>query len=169
MFAGLRQHNPFYILEKGENMSLKKGQVLGISNLMPKYSHTAPHLGPTSTVDVTVKVGEETVDFKQLPSNSSIANFGLGNIVVSDNSEDMMLEIESMFKVSKDVMESVPYHTMVMEKCEEYLQMLNPKIAKEKEQESKINALEDKIGNIETTLTDMKEMWSTFLQTPKTE
>lgn len=166
MFAGLRQHNPFYILEKGENMSLKIGQVINISNPIPKYSS---NLGPTTTVDIAVKIGEDTVDFKQLPSNSTIANFGIGNIVVSDNCDDMILEVESLLKSSKDIIDSIDYHNNVITKCEEYLQKLNPKLAKEKEQADKINLLEDKIGNIETTLTDMKEMWSTFLQTSKTE
>ena len=168
MFAGLRQHHPLYILEKGDELILKQGQVVGISNLTPKYS-TIPNMSPTATVDVTVRVDGEILDFKALPSNLSIANFGPSNMVISDNTEDMIMAIKALKQLSADILDNVPYHTSVVEKCEQYLQELDPTIAKEKEQEGKLTLLEGRINGMENTLMDVKEMLSTFLQTPKTE
>ena len=85
MFQSLRQSNIFYILQKGENPELKVGQVVSVSNPQPKYGQYVP--GQTygqnmeTVVDVSVKVGEETIDFKQLPANLSIANFGANGVV----------------------------------------------------------------------------------------
>ncbi len=78
MFSGLRTNSLFYILEKGEKPVLKVGQVSSVSNPSPKYGQypTTPMFGQQmeTVVDVSVKVGDETMEFKQLPSNLSIAN-----------------------------------------------------------------------------------------------
>lgn len=38
MFQSLRQNSLFYILEKGDNLNLKVGQVVNVSNPQPKYN-----------------------------------------------------------------------------------------------------------------------------------
>ena len=37
MFQGLRPNSIFYVLDKGENPSLKIGQVVSVSNPQPKF------------------------------------------------------------------------------------------------------------------------------------
>lgn len=161
MFSGLRQGNLFYILEKGEDFSLKIGQVVNVSNPQPKYGqfHANPAFGqPEMFVDVKVKVGEETMDFKQLGANLNIANSG--NVVVSDSKEAMSAEVESLLRNSKQIIESVPYHENVIVSCDSMLRELNPQFAKEKEQEEKIGMLEEKMGGIESTLNQMMGLLS---------
>lgn len=70
----------------------------------------------------------------------------------------MCAEVESMLAISKQVLESVPYHQKVLEVCETMMGELNPQFAKEREHEAKICALETKIGGIETSIGDMKQM-----------
>lgn len=162
MFQSLRQSNIFYVLQKGENPELKMGQVVSVSNPQPKYGQYVP--GQTygqnmeTVVDVSVKVGEETIDFKQLPANLSIANFGANGVVVSESREAMNAEVESMLRISRGVIESVPYHEKVISSCDAMLRELNPQLAKEKEQEEKIGVLEQKVSGVENTLTDIKDM-----------
>lgn len=162
MFQSLRQSNIFYILQKGENPELKVGQVVSVSNPQSKYGQYVPGQvygqNTETVVDVSVKVGEETVEFKQLPANLSIANFGANGVVVSESREAMNAEVESMLRISRGVIESVPYHEKVASCCEAILRELNPRLAKEKEQEEKIGALEQKVTGVENTLTDIKDM-----------
>lgn len=166
MFQGLRQNSLFYILEKGEELNLKIGNVVSVSNPQPKYNQYNPSQAfaqPETTVDVKVKVGEETMDFKQLPSNMSIANFGQNGVVVSESKEAMSAEVESMVRTSRGILDSVPYHEKVLKSCDVMLRELNPQFAKEKEQEEKISALEEKMGSIEGTLDEMMGMLSKAL------
>lgn len=62
MFQSLRQQNIFYILQKGDNPSLKVGQVVSVSNPQPKYGQLVPGQAfgqnVETVVDVSVKVGE---------------------------------------------------------------------------------------------------------------
>lgn len=167
MFQSLRQSNIFYILQKGENPDLKIGQVVSVSNPQPKYGQYVP--GQTfgqnmeTVVDVSVKINDETIEFKQLPANLSIANFGQNGVVVSDNREAMNAEVESMLRTSKQVIESISFHENVISSCDAILRELNPQFAKEKEQEEKIGALEQKVCGVENTLTDIKDMLSKAL------
>lgn len=166
MFSGLRQNSLFYVLEKGEDLNLKIGQVVSVSNPQPKYNQyvsTQPFNQPETVVDVKVNIGDETLDFKQLPSNLSIANFGQNGVVVSDSKEAMSAEVESMLRTSRGILESVPYHEKVIKMCDVMLRELNPQFAKEKEQEEKIGMLEEKMGSIEGTLNDMMGMLSKAL------
>ena len=156
MFQGLRTNSLFYVLDKGENPNLQIGQVVSVSNPQTKYptfnNGFTPH--PMETVvDVKVKLGDEEVDFKQLPANGQIANDK--NLVVSDNKDVMSAEVDAMLRQSKAILDSVDYNKRVVESCEGMLQQLNPQIAKEKEQAEKINKLEGKVSGIEGKIDKM--------------
>lgn len=168
MFSALRQGNLFYILEKGDSPKLKVGYVVSVSTPQPKYStnYTQP-FSMESTVDITVKVGDENQEFKQVPGSLSIANFGLSNFVISESKDEMNKEVDAMLRSSKQIIESVPYHESVVKSCEEILKELNPQFAKQKDQEDKINNLETKVGGMETTLDEIRQMLSKALQTNK--
>jgi hypothetical protein len=170
MFQANRQGNLFYILEKGEELRLKIGQVVSVSNPQPKYGSqfSVPAFGQSEmTVDIRVKVDEETIDFKQLSANASIANSG--SVVVSDSKEAMSAEVEGLLRTSKAILDSIPYHEKMLGACDNILRDLNPSFKKEKEQEEKIGALEEKMVGIEGTLNDMMSMLSSALGQTKSK
>ena len=156
MFQGLRTNSLFYVLDKGENPNLRIGQVVSVSNPQTKYPTFNNGFTPQpmeTVVDVRVKLGDEEVDFKQLPANGQIVNDK--NLVVSDNKDAMSAEVDAMLRQSKAILESVDYNKRVVESCEGMLQQLNPQIAKEKEQTEKINKLEGKVSGIEGKIDKM--------------
>jgi ribosome-associated translation inhibitor RaiA len=161
MFSGLRQAGLFYILEKGEELKLKIGQVISVSNPQPKYGQYSYGSQPEMTVDVRVKVDEETLEFKQLNANASIANSG--SVIVSDSKEAMNAEVEGLLRTSRGVLDSVSYHEKVLTSCDAILRELNPSFKKEKEQEEKMSMLEDEVIGIKDTLGEMMNMLSSAL------
>lgn len=170
MFQGLRQNGLFYILEKGDDLKLKVGQVVSVSNPQPKYGQFGtPSFGaqPEMTVDVRVKVDDETLDFKQLNANASIANSG--NVVVSDSKDAMNAEVEGLLRTSKGILESIPYHEKMVASCDSVLRELNPSFKKEKEHEEKMTMLEDEVIGIKGTLSEMMNMLSSALEQSKSK
>lgn len=161
MFSGLRQAGLFYILEKGEELKLRIGQVISVSNPQPKYGQYSYGSQPEMTVDVRVKVDEETLEFKQLNANASIANSG--SVIVSDSKEAMNAEVEGLLRTSRGVLDSVSYHEKVLTSCDAILRELNPNFKKEKEQEEKMSMLEDEVIGIKDTLGEMMNMLSSAL------
>ena len=170
MFQAVRQGNLFYILEKGDELKLKIGQVVSASNPQPKYGQfNTPTFSaqPEMTVDVRVKVDDETMDFKQLNANASIANSG--NVVVSDSKDAMSAEVEGLLRTSKGILDSIPYHENMLVSCDAILRDLNPTFKKEKEQEEKMTMLEGEVMGIKDTLGEMMNMLSSALGATKSK
>lgn len=170
MFSGLRQNGLFYILEKGEDLKLRIGQVVSVSNPQPKYSQFGAGgfaAQPEMTVDVKVKVDDEVIEFKQLNANASIANSG--SVIVSDSKEAMSAEVEGLLHTSRGILDSVSYHEKVLASCDGILRDLNPSFKKEKEQEEKMTMLEGEVTGIKDTLRDMMSMLSNALDQSKSK
>ena len=167
MFSGLRQNSIIYVLEKkhgdGERLSLRIGQVLAVSNPQPKYqqNYQLGAQGMETTVDITVKFQDEQMEFKQLPSTAQIAN--CGDLVVSESHDAIDAEVQAMYRTSKEIVESEAYHRQMMEDCIKIRSILNPQIAKEREQAEKITKLESKVSGMEDRLSDIKGMLSKAL------
>lgn len=164
MFGGLRQGSLLYVLDKGANgAKLRVAQVESVSNPAPRYGQFGS--AADMVVDVKARAGEEPLEFKQLSSGMGIANSG--NLVVSDSREVMSAEVDALMRTSRQVIESVPYHEKMLSDCEAMLRELNPQLAKEKEHEEKIDALESKMGNIEGALGKIQAMLSNLTGTAK--
>lgn len=146
MFSALRQGGILYILEKGKEPALKIGQVMSITQ--PNYNSN--FLSGGSTIDINVKVGEQTMDFKNVPSSQSITTYN--NVVMTETKELMSNEVDNMLQSSKNIIDSVPYHNSVIKSCEEILKDLNPRFAKEKERDEDISNLKTRIGGIESKM-----------------
>lgn len=146
MFSALRQGSVLYILEKGETPSLKIGSVVSVTQ--PSYNGNFVLNG--STIDINVKVGNETMDFRNVPSSQSIASYN--NAVIAETKELMSNEVDNMLQNSKSIIDSVPYHNSVISSCEEILKNLNPRFAKEKERDEDISNLKNKIGGLESKM-----------------
>ena len=146
MFSALRQGSVVYILEKGENPVLKVGQVVSITQ--PNYSSNFLMNG--TTVDINVKVNNQNMDFKNVPSSQSVANYN--NAVITETKELMSNEVDNMLQSSRSIVDSVAYHNNIITSCESILKELNPRFAKEKERDEDINNLKDKMGGIESKM-----------------
>lgn len=160
MFSGLRANSIFYVLDKGQEPKLTIGQVVSVSNPVPKFPTYQPgQYNPQpmeTTVDVKVKMPDGEAEFKQLPANGQIANSG--EVVVSESREAMIAEVEAMLRHSKEVLASRDYHEKVVTNCEQIMCMLNPQIAKDREQEKKIESLETEVSGMKGTLSNIETM-----------
>lgn len=159
MFKDLRPNTPFYILTRGENPMLETGSVVSVSPPMAKpttqFNALCP-APPEMVVDIKIKVGQNTFDFKKLPATAVIHDFapnGIQNaaqsMVISSNRDMIKSEVESMLAQSKGIVESVSHHENVMKCCEQMLLALNPTLAKEMEQAGEIQRLNQKINEMQ--------------------
>lgn len=146
MFSALRQGSVIYILEKGETPILKVGQVTSITQ--PSYNSNFLMNG--STIDINVKVGDQSMDFRNVPGAQSVTSYN--NAIIAETKELMSNEVDNMLQSSKNIIDSIPYHNNVIQACEGILRDLNPRFAKEKERDEDISNLKTKIGGIETKM-----------------
>ena len=155
MFQGVRQGSVLYILKKGETPTLSTAQVVSVSN---PYSPTnAQNLfSQNPVVDIQVNVEGETATFKELPALSAFTTSPDGT-VVADNPESMITEIKNLQRTSQQIVDSAPHHEKLLPVYEGFLDILDPKIAKEKEYSKKFSYLENKVSGMEGTLSSIHQ------------
>lgn len=145
MFQALRQGNPVYILHRGEKPKCSIGNVVGVSNPVPKFPNNFNmYQQPQEmVVDIKVKCGESTLEFQKLPANNTVADLNQSNesLFISTNRDAVNMEIENMLRQSREIVDSVSYHKSIIGECEKMLKNLNPEFAKSEEQEEKIKQL----------------------------
>lgn len=149
MFSTLRQGSAIYILDKGENPQLKIGQVENVSIPQPKVSipnYTGMAFNNETVVDIKVKVDNDVLDFQKIPTNLSVAP--IGNIVISDNRDDMLSSVDAFMQNSRQILENIDYHKKVVEACDGMLVKLNPAYAKDKERDTAIESVKAEMAEI---------------------
>lgn len=166
MFQGVRQNSILYILETTDDgLKVQIGDVVSVSNPQPRYNQFSgtPTFGtqPEMVVDIKVKIGDDEMDFKQLGANQTIANSN--NVIVSDSREAINAEVDSLVAKSKRHIEAIPYHEKIIETSVNAKKITDPQFAKEKEQEAKIGALEERMGDIDDKLSRMYDLLSDTL------
>lgn len=155
MFQGVRPGSVLHIMQKVEDMPvLKTGQVVSVSN--PYTAVPAQNLfGQQNTVvDIKVRIDGEVATLKELPSLDSFTQ-GKDGTLVSDNPDAMLAEVENLMRASRQVVESAPVHVKLLEVYEGFTSVLNPKLAKQKEQEQEIAMLKQEMNGMKGTLTDI--------------
>ena len=135
MFNTLKQNSLFYIFDKNINPNIKIGKVKNISTNPQNYGLA------NQEIDITIDVNGDTYEFKKIPANLSIVSPSKG-IIISDNVEDMTKEVEVTINNSQQIIDSIDYHKSILE-------------AKDKEQELKLIALENKVDNILNMLSNV--------------
>lgn len=156
MFQSLRANNQVYILHKDATPYLEVGTVMTTSAPVPVMGSNGQMV---FTVDVTLRVGENTTTLQKLPANATTAcPQGNGNIVVSMSREQMNEEINSMRQHSAGVINSVEYHQNVIAVCDKLYQMINPEVAKQQRQDEEINSMKSQIGVLTTNMEQLMEM-----------
>lgn len=167
MFSALRQGNPFYILEKGSDIKLKIGQVESVSS--PKAKYITPDItnafsmNMQTTVDITILVDNEKMEFNNVPSHLSIADFGSNGVVISENKESILSELTGLLQTSKSILNNIEYHKHVVDQCEQAIRVLNPTFAKEKEHDEAIEDLTSKLNTFKNEFSSVKEDVSRIL------
>lgn len=153
MFSALRQGSLLYVLDKGENLNIKVGQVEGVSQ--PRFNPGTGLMGVT-IVDIAVKIDNEKKDFIGVPSNVSIHEYG--NVVISESREQMIQEINAMLRTSKSALESVDYHHKVISACEDMLKQIDPEYAKQQERDDTIDSLKNEVGSLKSDVSRILDL-----------
>ena len=156
MFSNLRTNAQIYILHKDATPYIEVGQVMNVTAPLPQLTQVGQPLA--YTVDITVKVGEQTLNYQRLPANAEIADFaGNGNVFVSCTREGINAEVQAMRQRSFDIVSSVEYHQGVIAVCDKIIQQLNPEIAERATQQAEITLLKTQMKDMSQNISLLME------------
>ena len=162
MFQGLSQGATLYILYKNEPR-MEKGRVISLNTHIPQFNPAQPQAMFSGMVtDLTVAVGNETVNLAGLPATASVANFPDKGMFVSEDQGMIINELTAMRDNSQRVVDSYDAHRALRDKCDALLLSLNPEKQKELQNAKEMEELKGE-------LSEMKRMLSAFLGTKQKE
>jgi predicted nucleic acid-binding Zn-ribbon protein len=102
-------------------------------------------------VDIVANINGERREFKQVPTNNAIADFGPDTFVLSDSKDSLMNYVSSMLQSSKNIVNSVEKHKSLITQYEKVIADLNPASANEnavKELREQVVGMQSQMGEI---------------------
>ncbi len=163
MFQNLRKGTPLYVLHK-QDARLEIGEVTNVTQPQAMYNHgyqNGQYVPPKMCVDVQMNIEGNIINLQKLQAEANIADEN--GMIVTDNRDAILTEIDILSKNSQKVLDSVEYHTSIVEKCKLLVEELNPHIKKEAEQAKEINDLKRQVNGLSDDLGDIKTMLTRVL------
>lgn len=149
MFKDIKQNYNVHILDK-EHVKYMKGKVISVS--FPRMMMMQG--GAQQVVDVTIDCDGKIATYS-IPEHLSVTY--AGNYVLSTTVEHLAEEVESMKHTAEQIINSIDKQKEIVEKSSHLLTELNPSFKEKKD-------IEDRFNKIETNMTEMKNMLSSFIR-----
>lgn len=160
MFANLNVGNIIHILDTKDNFKLYTGQITNITTPRIKQVNYDPYNQQREyIVDIIATVNGEKKEFREVPSNRSIADFGSDVFTLADSKESMNIHIDNLFQVNKAIVDNHDSAKRKMEECQKIKLELNPSLAAEMQRDSAITNLENKVNDLTK---QMEKFFATF-------
>ena len=157
MFSNLSKGSILYGLDTKNGIKVFTGTVDMITLPYPRNMQNTFGQLPEMVVDITTTVNGERKEFKQIPSNNAVADFGDGVLVLSDSKDSMTSYLKSQRQKSKNIVDSYPKHQELIPQYDNAIQELNPEMVNE-------SAVRELRGQVESMQSQMNEMLSLLKQ-----
>lgn len=102
MFSNLSQGSILYGIEVKDNkVDIFTAPIIKVSTPKPVFPNNNYGQMPQLVVDITATVGGEQREFKQVPSNAAIADFGCQSFILADCKESINSYLDSIIQNSE--------------------------------------------------------------------
>jgi HAMP domain-containing protein len=150
MFANLSKGNILYGLDRRDKIKVFTASV---EKVTPVYRNQNNMFGqvPELRLDILTTINGETREFKQVPSNTAIADFGDKTFIIADNKESLYNGIKELLKASENIVESAPYHETLIPQYKEALNEVMPGTVSNADE---VKALRSEVGTLKNQLAE---------------
>ena len=151
MFSNLSRGSIIYGLDTKGTVKLFTASVDSVSLPRPKYTQNTFGQLPEMVIDIVATINGERREFKQVPSNDAIADFGPDTFVLSDSKDSLMNYVNSMLQNSKTIVNSVDKHKTLITQYEQVLKDLNPNAVND----SAVKELREQVTNMQSQMGEL--------------
>ena len=157
MFYNLSAGSVIYVLNTKDGLKVSTGQINNITAPRAKSATFNPMdvYNKEYVVDIVATIDGEKREFKQVPSNTSIANFGEDAFSLADSREAAIAQVNTIIQNSTSVVESYDKHKKLIEDGKQELLKLNTSLAAEAQRDETINNLQKKVDLLTDQLTKL--------------
>lgn len=157
MFSNLRPGSKLYILHKDSSPYIEIGQVVSVSQPVPRIQTNSFMAPQELVVDIIVNVNGNNITLQKLPANLDTADQGTtnGSLFISVSRELMNSELSSIRQKSQDIINSIDQHKKIIQDYDLLMQSLNPEFAEQKQQKQEIDNLKVQMSEM---MSNMREL-----------
>ena len=146
MFSNLSQNSIIYILETKDRPKLLTGNVNSISIPRPQYATFGQPM--ETVVDIVATVDGEKREFKRVPCNNTIANFGPDAFILADSKDSINSYISAARQNSQNIVNNYERNKQLVIDYDAILEDLNPALKADKEKDKIIQSLQEQVNNL---------------------
>ena len=150
MFSNLSKGSVLYGLDTKGEVKMFTATVDSVSFPRPKSVQTTFGQLPEMVLDIVANVNGERKEYKEVPTNDVIADFGPDTFVLSDSRDSLTNYVRSQLQRSKDIVNSADKHKSLIPQYENVLGELDPASAND-------NAVKELKGQVETMQNQLAE------------
>lgn len=154
MFSNLTNGSIIYGLETKDGIKPFTAPIISVSLPRPRFVNNTFGQLPETVVDIIATVNGEKREFKQVPGNTAIANFGSDAFILADSKESMNAYIESMLQNSKNIVASVDKHKALISQYQNAYSQLNPTISSTTNEET-VKNLNAEVGELKNQVNEL--------------
>ena len=162
MFSNLSKGSVLYGLDTKGEVKLFTATVDSVSMPRPKYLQNTFGQLPEMVLDIVANINGERKEYKEVPTNNVIADFGPDTFVLSDSRDSLTNYVRSQLQRSRDVVNSADKHKALIPQYEQVLGELDPASAND-------NAVKELRSQVENMQSQMQEMLSLLKKESKKE
>lgn len=152
MFSNLSAGNIFYVLDTKNGYNVLTGQINKVTPPRVKYNtFNANYMygqNNDTVVDIFATVNGEHREFKQVPSNAVVADFGSDAFVLADSKDAMLGHLNVTYQNSKAIVESKTKNEEIMKNCQKAIAQLNPSPIVDSQGDSAIDKLQGQVDTL---------------------
>lgn len=150
MFSNLSKGSVLYGLDTKGDMQFFAAPVESVS--MPRTKSFNPTFGqmPELVIDIVATVNGERREFRQLPHNNTIADFGPDSLVLADNKDSLVNYVKNFRQQDQTAVDSYPMHKDRLPKWDRILSEIDPHSAND-------NAVKELRGQVESMQSQLAE------------
>lgn len=163
MFSNLSKGSVLYGLDTKEGIKVFTGTIDTVSIPRPKYMQNTFGQLPDMVVDLVANINGERKEYKEIPVNNVIADFGPNTFVLSDSKDSLLNYLKAKLQESKNIVSNKSVHEALIPQWEQAINELDPSSANE-------SAVKELRGQVESMQNQLAEALALLKQqrTPNT-
>ena len=161
MFSNLSQGNILYGLDTRGDFKTFAAPITKASAPYPSYVNNNGVQVPCMVIDISTTINGENREFKQVPSNISIADFGSIGFVLADSKDSLKVHVNSMADTKKQLISNIEVEKKLYEQYSKVADELNGTTAIKQDNEE--------IKALRAELAEYKDMMKEIIALRKSE
>lgn len=161
MFSNLAQGNILYGLDTRGDFKTFAAPITKASAPYPSYVNNNGVQVPCMVIDISTTINGENREFKQVPSNISIADFGSIGFVLADSKDSLKVHVNSMTDTKKQLISNIEVEKKLYEQYSRVADELNGNAASRQENEE--------LKALRAELAEYKDMMKEIIALRKSE